>query len=190
MVNNNQKVGGRILSLSNYFSFIFLILFSLYLVPCTAKAQSIENRYQSHLNADGVTYFIRPKHIGHHENINGFNYDITYHTSKDSVILNFSIMTKKPVKVDGLVLSCGEKKYVGSGVSALYVDIFGDKYEIRTTSRFSLKDVWEVYSQKEALCFGIHFDNGEEGSATYSLSKWKKDSKMISRILDLINLQR
>lgn len=192
MANKKQFARGLypgVLSVSKTNS-IFLIALLLLLMPLFIKAQSVDNRYQSHLDRSGATYFFCPKKIGKNVNVNKFIYDMTYHTSNDSVILNFTILAKKPIRVKSFVLSCGDKNYMGGSVSTMYADIVGDKYEIRTTSKFSLDDICEVFSQGEALNFRMSLDNGGDASAAYSLSKWNKDSKMISRILDLIKFQR
>lgn len=178
----------RVLSLSKQiFSFIAFIFLPL---SHNAFAQSVENRYRSHIDANGITFFICPKQIGGTVNVNEFVYDMTYHTSADSVILNFTIISDRPRKVNTLILSCGDTRYVGESVKPMFADIRGRKYEIRTTSRFSLKDICEVFSHKEALSFQMSLDSGVEASATYSSSKWKKDANLISRIFDLIIFQR
>ena len=115
---------------------------------------------------------------------------MTYHTSKDSVILNFTIFSQRPIKVKQLTLTCGPKNYMGEEVKTLYADIVGKNYEIRTTSRFSMKDMCEIFKQTDALHFQMTMENGVNVSAAYSSSKWKKDAHLITRIFDLINFQR
>ena len=189
MVNNEKKQRGffyRVLSLLELTSTIIFFLF----LSLQTFAQSIENRYRSHLDTNGTTFFFCPKQLGNNVNINKFIYDMTYHTSNDSVILNFTLIANRPVKVTKMVLACGDKNYVGESVGTMYADICGDKYEIRTTSKFSLKDIGDVFSQSDPLTFRLSLDGGGNASAAYSLSKWNKDSKLITRIFELINFQR
>ena len=191
MVNNESVLRGlaRDLSITKLRqSLTFTLLFLL--LPNNIDAQPITNRYRSHLNSDGITYFFCPKKIGHNANVSKFTYDMTYHTSEDSVTLNFTIITTSPVKVEGFELTYEQGNCTGSNVATMYADIVGSKYEIRTTSRFSLKDIYEAFSQEEGLCFRIHFEDDGEGSASYGSSEWKKESKAITRIIDLINFQK
>lgn len=167
-----------------------LLAFIVFFLSSGCEAQSVENRYISHLGNGGITYFFCPKRVGNNVNISGFIYDMTYSTQNDSVALNFSFVSDKPQKVRALILQCGDYKCEGCNVSALYCDIKGKEYEIRTTSKFAMKDIHTTFSQKEALCFNLLFDNGGNGAAMYSRSKWDKDSRKITRIIDLIEYQK
>lgn len=169
----------------------FLLSLAALFIPLRCGAQSIENRYRSHLGNGGITYFFCPKHVGHGANICRFVYDMTYKMGSDSVILNFSILTIRPMKVKKFVLQCGEEHLCeGKAVSTLYADLIGKKYEIRTTSKFSMNDIYKMFSQSEELNFNMLFDNGEKGSAKYGKSKWKRESQQITRIIDLINYEK
>lgn len=193
MVNKNFLSGGCWKGILSIESFLFVALFAFWgcCFPYGSRAQSIENRYRSHLDGEGITYFFCPKRIGRCVNVDRFTYDMTYHTKGDSLFLNFTIITRNNVKIRDFELLFGETKRIGgSGVKTMFGDIRGKKYEIRTTSKFSLKDVYEVFSQPEVLSFKMTFDNGDVGRATYGAAKWRKDSRKIIRIIDLINYQK
>ena len=170
---------------------ILFVIILLNLVPYSTNAQSIENRYRCHIDRDGVTYFFCPKKIKCNVNIDMFSYDMTCHTKCDSVILNFTIFVNDLMKVKGLSLVCGNGcEFKGNGVGTLFADIVGKKYEIRTTTKFSFADICTIFSQNDPLSFHMYFDNGVDEMAAYTLGLWKKDSNLITRILDLINSQR
>lgn len=165
-----------------------LILLS---IPLLGEAQSGEKRYRSHISNGGITYFFCPKHVGNNVNIKKFTYDMTYNTKGDSVRLNFSVIVPKPIRVSKLTLQCGtNQKCDGDYIYTLYGDLKGKKYEIRTTSMFSLSDIYRMFSQSDVLRFNLSFDDGKVGSAMYGKSEWKKESKQISRIINLINYQK
>lgn len=170
----------RILFVLLLFSYIFSI-----------KAQTISSRYRSHLSNGGTTYFFCPKKLRHTKNIDRFTFDMTYHTSSDSLLLNFSFVSPTPVNIKSLSLRNGkEQTHEGKKLSVLYRDIRKKSYEIRATSQFSLAEIEQIFSIKDKLSFEILLSNGVCCYATYSPSKWKKERRQITQIINLINYQQ
>lgn len=164
-----------------------LLLLLLIFAP-NASSQAIDNRYISHLSNEGITYFFCPKHLRHTQNIEDFTFDMTYHTRSDSVTLNFSFVAKEPVSVKSFFLQSGPtERYEGKCVATLFRDVKKKKYEIRTTSKFSLEDIQYVYSKKAPLLFEMNLNNGITGSATYGQSQWNRECRQIIHIINLIS---
>lgn len=167
-----------------------LVLYLSFLLVWTlpAQAQTAGNRYRSHLSNGGITYFFCPRHLKSTKNIEKFTFDMTYHTSSDSVTLNFTFMSEKPVNVRTLtVTNEGIMTYEGKQIATLFRDIIGKKYEIRTTSRFSLADIRQMFSRQETLSFDMSLSDGTACRATYKHSQWTKECRQITQIINLIN---
>ena len=165
----------------------------LFLFAClSAAAQSIENRYRTHYCNGGVTYFFCPKQLKHTQHVEGFTFDMTYHTSGDSVFVNFTLLTAKPVNVDSVVMrNAGSGHgYAGKNLTTLYYDVRGKRCEIRTTSKFAFADIRRVFAGETALRFEMILDDGTPCSAVYGHSQWSKERRQIKRILELIDYQR
>lgn len=159
----------------------------LFLACLSAGAQSVDNRYSTFLCEGGITYFFRPQRLKLTEHIDGFTFDMTYHTSADSVIVNFTLLTGGPVNVNSVFLCNGESedRFVGRGVSTLYCETRKSKYETRLTSVFSLTDIERAFAGEEPLRFEMVLDKGTRCSAVYGHSQWNKERRQASRILEM-----
>lgn len=166
---------------------LFLLVSGL--MEVGAAAQSIENRYRSHLTENGTTYFFCPKQVGNTQAAEKFTFDMTYHTAGDSVALNFTIYERSLRNVDRLCLRGGSEEAV-SVAKTLYADLTGNRYEIRTGAVFALTDMYRLFSQPEPLMFDLTFKDGTKGTASYSPRSWRKEQKQIIRIMDLINVMK
>ncbi len=166
-----------------------IITFVLLSVMCLQlEAQSINNRYRSHIGNGGTTYFFVPKKLSKKTGVDKFVYDMTYLSATDSVTLNFTIVVEDPIKVESLILKNNGEGVETSCISMIYTDVLDDGYEIRTTTMFALSELRKVFSEEFPLVFEMKLSNGEIVTATYKTSQWKKENEIITRIFNSIIL--
>lgn len=172
---------------------VVCVVASLFIFPFSldSMCQTLENRYRSHLTSDGITYFFCPKKIGKTQVIDKFNFDMTYNTTNDTVTINFTIISHMPVTVYSIALQNGDGMlYKGNGLLTFYRDVRDRKYETRTTSKFSLDRIRNVFSKTAPLSFYVYLSEGIVGTASYSKSQWKRERRQITQIMDLINYKQ
>lgn len=163
------------------------IIFILFFIGTICHAQSIGKRYRSHLSECGTINFFRPIKLNDKTNTDLFVFDMTYISHSDSVTVCCSIRTKHPNTVKSLELINSDQDIASNNVSVLYCDVLKRGYEIRITSRFSFNDIQHIYKESIPLMFKIIFNDDSSCTATYSRSKWEKESQNITRILESIN---
>jgi len=165
--------------------YILILLCLAVSLMCTAR--SIEKRYSSYISEKGTIYFFRPKKLAKNTNIGKFNFDMTYVSHKDSVIVNCSVNIKNSEKVSHLELKSGDKTIPGDAVYIIFRNVIKNGYVVRVSSRFLLKDIEECFSNSNPLIFHIMSTDGQEYEATYTSSQWKEESEQVTRILNSIN---
>lgn len=163
---------------------IFLFLF---VIAASCHAQSANKRYRSYLSERGTVNFIRPFKLGNKNNIDLFEFDMTYVSYSDSITINCTLKTKRPNIVRALELRTGCHEVIDNDVYLLYRDVLKDGYEMRITSRFSFDDIKRIYKSTSPCVFKVIFNDGSWGTATYSKSKWKSEHLNMTRILESIN---
>ena len=162
---------------------ITLFLISL-LVSLICPAQSIEKRYSSYVSERGIVNFFRPKKLNDNTNMGGFEFDMTYVSHRDSVTVNCSINVRNSEPVVYAELRNGEEKRAGENVYVIYRDITKKGYLVRLSTSYPLKDIQECFSNRNPLVFCFRMKDGTTCSASYTPLQWKKDSYLVSRILN------
>ena len=163
----------------------FILLFFCISIYCSA--QSIEKRYSNYLGNNGVINFFHPQKLSKNTNIDMFVYDMTYISHSDSVTVNCSLKTKSPNSIKSLLLTNSNYNILANDLAILYRDVQKRGYEIRFTSRFSFNDIKRAFEDLEPLTFKVILNEDLCCIASYSKSKWEKESLNIMRIFESIN---
>lgn len=167
---------------------IFLVLFvAALLCNIEATAQVGLKRLFSHTSEQGTMYFIGKKKLTKLENIKSFEYDITYLDYKDSVTINFTVISPNPSDVSGLKVGNGEAFVTATDVELLYHEVKGKNYLVRMTSKLPFKAMKEIMTAQSPLVFDIVRADGQKGKAEYKSSQWKKERDLFERVIYLIN---
>ena len=166
----------------------FLSALSVMLLVCTlASAQSINKRYSSTMNAEGTIHFLRPYRLKKCDAMNGFEFDITYLSSEDSVTVNCTLEVKDPEKVSEMHLISGSKRLKGQSLKTFFCDVTKDGFNIRLSSRYKLSEWASLYASTEPIVFEFLVDDGTYRRATYKGSQWKTERENVTRIIKTIN---
>ena len=161
------------------YTYILLTLVSLIVGNFAASA-----RYASRMTPDGTIFFIEPHKLGRLSNIRRFEYDMTLLSWTDSVTINFTFEAGRMTMPESMMIKSGEKEYRCTDYSILYVDIKGNHYEVRVTSKFSVTDIQQVLESSFPPVFEF-FQDGIYEQATYKDGAWKKDQKKLLNIFRL-----
>lgn len=165
------------------------LLTIIFLLVCTGiHADSADKRLHSFISEGEVVYFVMEKSLNKFEgDISKFLFDVTYPSSKDSVTVNFTIVSKNPSDVSAVTFSNEEKIVAATDVELLFHEIKGKKYTIRTTAKIAYADFKALMSSDHPLRIGIKQGDAVSHIATYSNSQWEKEKKVFSGIFYMIN---
>lgn len=156
----------------------------------SVSAQDIDKRYVMHIGAEGTVYHFLPVKVSSYriDKKTHCTYDITYNTSEDSIVLNFTVFVETENGIDSLALCSGKNAVVNSCLNLLYVERAKESYRYRYTSRFSYVDIKSLFAEKSPLIFTFYGDKTFECS--YTDKKWKKECRMINEVFNLIRIQK
>lgn len=166
-----------------------ILLFVIFFVPTfLASAQSIEKRYSSYPTNQGMLYHFSTMKLGKKCNTRIFEYDMTYVHPTDSVTFNYTVTTENPCNVKETMIKLDGKTIASGSTKTLYRDVKKNGYILRTSTKFAITDIEKVFSSTNPPRFESVYDNGVKATATYSVSRWKKEKNLVSRIINSIKL--
>lgn len=152
----------------------------------TCEAKSVNERYSSFLTQNGIIHFFRPTKLDRFNGIDNFNYDMTYLSKKDSITINCSIDLKDNHLVHLFKIQNGIQEITGDDTYMMFRDVTKKGYRIRLSSRFPIREIVELFVSNQPLTFCIETTQNITLSATYTPSHWKKENKIMTRILQSI----
>lgn len=160
---------------------ILLVFASLYVM-------SGNDRLHTFASGNGMIYFIQDKKLNALEGkISKFEYDVTYPANKDSVVINFTILSQNPSDVSALTFRNKEKEVKATDVQLIYHETKGKKYTIRTTSKMSYADFKSMMISNNPLVIEIRQEDSVISTATYTSSQWGKEQSVFTSIFYTIN---
>ena len=146
------------------------------------------NRLHTFLSQNGTVYFIEDKKLNALDgSISKFMYDVTYPEIKDSVTINFTILSKSPSDVTALTFRNKDAEVRATDVELLYHETKGKKYTIRTTSKMAFADFKGLMTSDHPLLIEIRQGDSVVSTATYNDSQWKKEKLILQSIFYTIN---
>jgi len=165
------------------FLFVFLLSGSL-----AVQAQNITKDYVSSNQPDGILYYIVPQK-GFQNNQTRIEYDITYKTSSDSAIFNFSCFDKSEKEIDSLGLRIADK-IVFLHPKRIFVEPKKNAWHYRYTSAILLSDLAAFYKQGADTAKMIIYSPAGKAEAGIKSSAWQDQSSKLTRIFTMINLNK
>lgn len=163
-----------------------LLLFIIVPFATLCHAQSVEKRYTNFIGNNGIVYFFYPKKLKKLEGMEKFSYDITCSSKSDTAILNFSIYSLEPAETKKLTMHNGNDSIESISCKTLFVDVEDKGYKTRCSTTFLLSDLKKMYKNKSTLYFKLLLKEGIACKANYRKREWKKESSVITRILNSI----
>lgn len=166
-----------------------LFLAIIYQAIPAAKAQNISKFYTSSIQDKGTLYYIFPLKLNNNKKHLSFFYDITSLSSKDSISVNFTFYNNKKLVIDSFCL-----KNFNQELNLIPIKLFVETDKKYWIYRYSV----QIHNANfNALFKSIQppniylICNGEEKTELKIRKKsWKKQSKIISKILEIKDMNR
>ena len=177
MVNNITFIKQRVFIL---FAFVFLFCIK-------SNAQSINKYLVSHVNKDGILYFIKQNNEWEGDK-SSFYYDLTYNSAQDSIIVNYTINHKKSFRLKKLKLNSKTDTLIGVS-QKLYINIDKNDIIYRYSSKFLFEDFFKIIN-KNNFSWSISSETSTEDQYSLSKRKLRKHNEVLGRIFTLISLNK
>jgi|SRR5690625_988806 len=168
------------------FKLRFYLLLSFFISFSFLQAQNINKHFISAQQEEGNLYFVFAQKGFKKKKLN-LTYDLTYLSSKDSITFNFSVKHHSVLKIDSIGLE-NEDLLLKEASKKLFIETKRRNWQHRYTSAFSFSDLEKFYEGSFPQM--ILYTSGEEIKLDISKSKWKKQSSIIRKILQLIELNK
>lgn len=162
--------------------FLILALFSL-----SCLADSFDRRVHTMMTPEGEMYYVGSKKLSKVDGgVKRFEYDLTYVEGRDSVTVNFTLVSANPTDVAKFSISNGQSQVEAGSVGVIYHEMSGKAYEVRSTAKVLYADLKAILSGDASVAFSFTRQDGQQQNASYTPSQWKKESELYKRIFYMI----
>lgn len=165
-----------------------IVLFLLCVITISTHGQNLQDHYVAKKQTDGTLYFIFPftlfEQAGQHE---GLTMDITYKSGNDSATINFTYYQKKTACADSVLFS-NSLDSVSARTEKIYIEVRKmPVWEHRYSLKLPFQKLNTLFSTNTPTTVTL-YSQGEELIYTPKKAIWTKHTKIISTILDMIQL--
>lgn len=166
-----------------------LFFVSLLFLTSTINGQNISKYYNSSLQENGTLYFIFPQSGFHNNKINGkLIYDITYLTTNDSAILNFSYYDKLDRTIDSVAFISAIQRF-SSVAKKIFIETKKTKWHYRYSTNILFTDLNVFFNQADNAKIILYTQQGTV-ELNIKTKTWRKQSSVTKKILTLIKYNR
>lgn len=163
-----------------------ILLLCLCVISYLSYADSLDKRYLSYQNPDGMLYFFVPQKMAKCDgNYNKYKmeFDITYLTDNpDSVSFTSTIIINKMEKIDSVTIISGATK-----LKLLSHQIYCDPKRSRYISRNRCYMTWAELKNLYSNTNPYIVDFGQGIKYSFEQSKWDKERSIVNQIIQLID---
>lgn len=166
-----------------------ILLFLVCTCSIVVFASPLARKYTTFLTEKGLLYFIRPMHMPKCDgNLTkyGLTFDITYlYGDNDSVSFTATVVTPTVEKLDYVYI-----KNESTRIKAIPELIYCEPYKSYYVNRIRFYIKWaewkEIYScmTPYTIVFGDHL------CFSFSQGRWRKESKIINNIMNIIEINK
>ena len=158
---------------------------SLLLLTSNINGQNIAKYYTSSLQGNGTLYFIFPQSGFNNNKINSkLTYDITYLTTNESAILNFSYYDKLDRTIDSVAFISGNQRF-SSSAKKIFIETKKTKWHYRYSTNFLFTELNGFFNQADNAKIILYTQQGPV-ELNIKTKTWKKQSSVTNKILTLI----
>jgi len=169
------------------FLLLFFLLFSVF-ITSHLSGQKISKYYTVSAQKSGNLYFIEPEYSFENKKEKcELVYDMTYLSTDDSLMLNFSFISPEILEIDSISFIFDQKN-IGSKTQKLFIEDKKKVWEHRYSSKFLFEDINEVFHSKSPK-LAVSSD-GMMFLLNMKQKKWKKETDIVMRILKLIQVNK
>lgn len=166
----------------------FLVFFLWFCsLHVAVSGQKLSKYYTATALEKGTLYYLFPMEgFREAENRDPLIFDISYLSSRDSAILNFSYFHSFALPADHLALQSGDTLITCFPVRKLFMEVEKKaKWHHRYSTTIHIADL-ELFFQSEQAPGMIITANGIQRRYLISQSKWNKQRRVVSLILQMI----
>ncbi len=164
-------------------------LLLLLLVLCLSSyGQSIKGRYISKFLEGGVLFHLLEETLFEDEHGNKLSHDLTYNSTNDSLIFNFSFVYDKTLLLDSISLK-SEDVDVHGKLKRLYIEPKGKRWMHRYTLNTKAEPFFHLYNPEAKPQITLYRGDDEEYIYSAKRSAWKKYAPVGRLIFEVIELQ-
>lgn len=168
--------------------FLFFCVFHFW--PAGAvQAQNISKTYVASAQPGGVLYFIVPQ-SGFSDEKSGakFTYDITYKTSSDTAIVNFSYYDPRDLTIDSISFANGAS--FGAPATRIFVEPQGKSWHYRYTARLPYAQLKNFYQQAGSQPRLTLYTSTGAARVSIGENAWKDQALRIAKVFKMIELNK
>lgn len=164
----------------------------LFLLLCTCAqlgfGQKVTKFYTSAKQDSGTLYFINTREEVKNKKANSrFSYQISYITSADSVVVNFSVTDDDALQIDSLRFRSSSA--ISAAAEKLFIDPAKKLWHNRYTARFSFEEFKSLLEGAAPLSYAVHAKSGTIAFVPPA-KKGRKTAAILKRIFAIIDLNR
>jgi hypothetical protein len=170
-------------------SSLFFLLVALIINPVTA--QDISKYYIASYQEEGILYFINPMEDWKNSKEKAdFNFDITYHTAKDSLVCNFSLLTKINSAPQFITFKIGDESLL-CRCQKIFIETEKSRYHYRYTATMDFEECNNlIQSSSDEAFFVIKLENQQGIVLSMTQAKWQKQHDILKKIFNIISLNK
>jgi|SRR5690625_3785580 len=162
-----------------------LLFLSFLLLSNNIYSQDISKHYTSSTQEDGTLYYVLPQKGFKNNKIKSeLIYDLTYLTSNETILLNFSYFDKSERKVDSIALFYNNQKATNQ-VKTLFVKADKKQWHYRYSSELKFVDMDDFLNQTSKPKI-ILYTQDEPIELLIKQRAWKKQSSILKKISTMI----
>lgn len=167
------------------------LLFFFILFGNSCSGQDISKQYTFSYQQDGILYFINPQGDWENKKENAeLVYDITYHTMRDSLVFNFSCLSKQNLSPKIITIIIGNDSII-STVDKIFIETRKSKFHYRYSAKFSFEEFYNmIQTDSDSPHILLSLDQENPLILSINGSKWLKQSYVLQKIFNLIALNK
>lgn len=167
--------------------FVLVLFLSFYSLHITASGQKLGKYYTATMLENGTLYYLFPmEDFREAENKSPLVFDISYLSSRDSAILNFSYFHSFALPADHLALHFGDTVITSYPVRKLFVEVEKkNRWHHRYSSTIHMADL-DLFFQSGQTPEIIITAKDMQLRYLINKSKWNRRSRIFSLIIQVI----
>jgi hypothetical protein len=182
----NDKINGRMRWIVTSSLLLVLLLSCKY-----SQSQDISKYYIASYQEEGILYFIDPlEDWKNRKEKADFSFDITYFTANDSLVYNFSLLTKANSAPQFLTIKLGDESLF-TKCEKIFIEAEKSRYHYRYSAKIAFDDFYRfIQTKAEEPLIIVSLENQQEIIFSTTQSKWLKQHDILQRIFIIISLNK
>ncbi len=167
------------------FRSLLVLLVAVAFLP-EATGQKLEKYYTHITQEGGDLYFLYPNtDFKNSDDGSEFAFDITYRPGTDSIVFNFTYLTRESAQADSILLTSGGNRATAQA-KKLYIDFKKKRWVQRYSAEIDYNELRAVFQSASPPTITV-FSAGKPLKFIMKQSKWKKYHAALDKIFYIIS---